>query len=1190
MRQIADNPYLCLPLDGVRLIEASAGTGKTFTLATLFIRLVVEKRLKVGEILTLTYTEAATQELRRRIRERLLLAARLVNNALSEDASHEERLTFVILSRHLDKNEESARALARRLQVAAEEIDLAAIFTIHGFCMRVLSEHTLDSEHGFIQAELLPDPRMLEDGIAHDLWRQYANTGNTLDPLTWLWQSPQQLGIAIADLISPLPLFPARPDAFHENNLTAHLQERAQTLAAAVRCHGDDYAARILAAIDAGVLNKTSYKKNIMETLLERLCGWAKTPDTDFRLLAPDGLEKITLDALTKGTKKAGIGKTPVSSLQPIIADYLDVHSNWRRWQYLRSVDLLHHLRDVARERIAAFKYQHRVYTYDDLIERVASALQGEHGQTLVTGLRKQYKIALVDEFQDTDAHQWSIFQRVFSRSHEPSLFLIGDPKQAIYGFRGGDVQTYLRAKAESDVAPSLDCNFRSRPCVLRAIEVLYGNVGENAFADPQIRFVPVAAGNVCQDNDYLVHGQTAPALTLRMFRSGNGKPLKTDDSRAVATSACVADIFKVLSAAREGHALINGKPVEPADIAVLVRSHKEADRVRRELAAAGIPAVAAGKSSLFATDEAREIHVLLSACVQASDMRFLRAALASVLIGLDAGAIAALEAEALQRWQQRVLSWRERWRRGGIISLVNDLCSEHAQRLLQLTDGERRLTNYLHLAEHLQIASNDVPGMHGLLDWLEQRIANANPDDETQLLRLESDARRVQIITLHKSKGLEYPLVYLPFVAIGKEREDFSDHQVIYNNQQREIHWKIDKDSEDWKRVKEQAKLDNRAEDARLFYVGLTRAVHALWIAAGDFAASANTPLAPMLDGHLDVLAAHPDVAVIDIAPEPAPQPLLAAKKIPPPPEPRISKRQIFSDWWIHSFTQLVRDDISEANVGSQDESAAEDEVAISAPLPEMLTADLRFSGSRFGNVLHAALEKTDFSAWASWRQGMSVPEGQEKILRDVLRKYDYHDDDESDGLVLLTQLVGMSLTVDLPESGALYCLPKECRCVELEFHFLLPSTNVSQVIALLHAHGVIRERSGFGNRQRLYGLMTGKIDLTYVRDGRWYVLDYKSNRLPQYDQPALERTMRYSEYDLQALIYTLALHRWLRFRLRDEYDYSRDFGGIRYLFCRGLCVRADGGVDGIHARRFAPELVMALDELFTGREQEGV
>jgi len=241
----------------------------------------------------------------------------------------------------------------------------------------------------------------------------------------------------------------------------------------------------------------------------------------------------------------------------------------------------------------------------------------------------------------------------------------------------------------------------------------------------------------------------------------------------------------------------------------------------------------------------------------------------------------------------------------------------------------------------------------------------------------------------------------------------------------------------------------------------------------------------------------------------------------------------------------------------------------------------DPRFTGSRFGNVLHTVLEQAEFAAWTHWQPGAPTPDGQTDLINSALSAEGYGEDERPDGAALVTELTGHTLTVPLPEGGALHALPAEHYRAEIEFHFAMQPTAVSALLRLLHQYGVASHRHSFGGRQRLEGLMTGKIDLTYQRDGRWYVLDYKTNRLPGYTQATLAEAMQHSQYDLQALIYTLALHRWLRFRLSEGYDYARDFGGIRYLFCRGLG-RAG---EGIFAHRFAPELVHALDALFAGR-----
>jgi len=249
---------------------------------------------------------------------------------------------------------------------------------------------------------------------------------------------------------------------------------------------------------------------------------------------------------------------------------------------------------------------------------------------------------------------------------------------------------------------------------------------------------------------------------------------------------------------------------------------------------------------------------------------------------------------------------------------------------------------------------------------------------------------------------------------------------------------------------------------------------------------------------------------------------------------------------------------------------------------MPTLLaTDDPRFTGVRFGNVLHAVLEQAEFSAWSRWQPGDPVPDGQMALINHALRAEGYGEDDMPDGIAFVTGLAGQVLSAPLPEGGTLHTLAAEDYRAEIEFHFDMQSTPVSALLRLLHQYGVAPHRHSFGGRQRLEGLMTGKIDLTYRFGGRWYVLDYKTNRLPDYTQTALVQVMQHNQYDMQALIYTLALHRWLRFRLGDHYDYAHDFGGVRYLFCRGL---GHAG-EGIFAHCFAPELVHTLDALFAGQ-----
>ena len=1198
----ARDPYLAVPLQGVQRIEASAGTGKTYTLATLVTRLVVERGLRVGQILAVTFTEAATQELRKRIRERLQLTLALLDAPPAEEAPPEAVLTHQLLAQQRARGVESDDALRRRLRQATVDIDLAAIFTIHGFCARVLREHALDAGQGFDVPELLANDRDLREQVAADLWRVHAQDAAGADDLLALWrQGHVELAKDLRDLLE-VPVLRPPAGTLAEDPLPRVLAA-GRALAEAFRAHGADFLEALRAALDGKVLNSQSYKLDWIEPLWSAWTAWCAAGAFDAPLDAK--IERLTAAAMRAKANKGKEAMLPDSPLCDAIATYVGAMQAHEGYVAHRRAALLHRLRDDARDRMALLKRQRRVQGYDDLIRGVADALAGPQGDALARQLRAQYAVALVDEFQDTDARQWRIFDRVFgSGSDAPALFLIGDPKQAIYGFRGGDVHTYLAAGKVATDAPALAHNFRSRPAVLDAVAALYRQAGEAAFIDKSIAFHPVEPGGKRRDDDYLHDGAPAPALTVWQAPPPDGVDAKgkakttwrAADARDLATRACVAAIHGVLTDARAGRAQLKDKdalrPVQPGDIAVLVRTHREATQMQRALALAGIPAVAAGKQSLFATDEARELHVLLLALLHGGDDGRLRAALATVLVGEDAAAIDALDrdGDAHRRWQLQAQHWRDRLRTGGPLALVTALCTAQADRLLGLLDGERRVSNFLQLGEALQEAQRTALGLHGLVDWLARRIAEADPNDETQLLRLESDARRVQIVTLHKSKGLEYPLVFLPFVGIGGKAPDPGRHCTVHDaDAGRRLHWKLEALPEaGWPEAKTAWLQERQAEDARLLYVGLTRAEHALWLATGPFYNAGKTPLAPMLG---DVEALRAAGVAFDGAVPPADLPRLPAAQDSAVPPARIPSRVLRNDWWVYSFSQLAKAEGGDASSaatlpapGGTDEpeaSEATDEVSAEAEV-----FDARFAGNRYGVALHAALEHADFAAWRAWRDGAPAPADEARVIAAALGAEGYGEDALADGVALTTRLVGHTLTVALPEGVRLCDVPADARRAELEFQFALQPTRVDALLALLHAHGVVRERYRFGLRHQLEGLMTGLIDLTYRHDGRWYVLDYKSNRLPGYDAAALQRAMAHSEYDLQALIYTLALHRWLRFRLGDTaagggYDYARDFGGIRYVFCRGLDAASDAS-PGIHAQRFAPELVHALDALF--------
>ena len=1224
MNASARDPFLDLELDGLRLIEASAGTGKTFTLATLVTRLVIERGLRVGQILAVTFTDAATQELRERLRKRLALAGRIASACAGGsvlDANAADAADFHDSASNDSDASDSAYALTRgliesqlqhegiatlraRLQRAAHEIDLAAVFTIHGFCARVLAEHALETGQAFVAAEMIGSDRSLRDEIATDLWRSIGSDPLGAELLQAQWPDPQALAADLGALLRATRLLPpisiddVPPQA---PDPSPQLDSALQALQLAFAEHAVTARTRLDATIAQGVIDgrkaRTPSYQKAWVALAAGIAAGRLSRDADH-------LDKLTPARLRECAKSGRENELPDSPLFTALADWFAADLDRETWLASRRVGLLHRVREEAAARLAKLKRMRHVQTYDDLIDGVATALDGPHGETLAEHLRAQYAVALVDEFQDTDSRQWMIFQRVFGAR---ALLLIGDPKQAIYRFRGGDVHTYLAAAGNAAPAPVLDRNFRSRPALLRAIQALYDLAGPEAFVDPRIRFQPVQAGGRIADQDFLRDGRSAPALTLRVLpASDEGKPWSSPKSRMHASALCTEAIHALLRDSRDGRASIDGRAVQPGDMAVLVRTHHEAALMQRSLAVAGIPAVAAGKQSLFDTEQAQELQTLFEALLRPGDESRLRAALSMVLLGFDAEAIARLDHDETdlaksshREWQLRIQEWRERWARHGPLALISDLCAENAPRLLGLIDGERRLTNLLQLGEALQEADTLALGPRGLLDWLRKQIAEADENDETQQLRLESDARCVQILTLHKSKGLEFPLVFLPFAGVGRERKSVR-HYEYPDDAGRVLQFKPAIDSKNdpaWQEASEKWQQEERAEDARLLYVGLTRAQHALWLTCGPLYLADTTPLAAML-ADMTALQATGDVVIDD-----AELPTTELSPLPPgdatePPPARIARRALRRDWWVYSFSLLARDDANAAAEDSAGRGAGDEpeiEQSFSDPREmdsvhigvstaeaqwiEIPNTDSRFTGMRFGNALHLALEGVDFARWHDWRE-RAPPLGEEAALLAALRREGYADADLADGTRLLCELIAGTLNVRLPEGAQLSALAADARRAELEFHFSMGSVPVDALLTLLHEHGLLLARQGFGLRRRIEGLMTGKIDLVYVHAGRFHVLDYKSNRLADYADAALASAMRESEYDLQYLIYSLAVHRWLRFRLGAAYDYDTHFGGVRYLFCRGLDAALEKS-PGVFASKPSRELIDALDAL---------
>ena len=1019
-----------------------------------------------------------------------------------------------------------------------------------------------------------------------------------------LWPSPEALAGDCEKLLRAEPLLPEPPQAL-PNEFNMHLLN--QQLRHAVEIHLQSTQELLKKAGDKGILNRTLYKPEQLQIFFENIENWHKS-DASLKFADP-GFAK--LGKRNVKTNKAFRDQEPVSPLFDSVDQWYEGFEKVQAFERARDIQTLHKVRERIGQRREAILQIQQQYTYDDLISQLRDALESESGAELAVALRKDYPIALVDEFQDTDSQQWKIFSSLYPE-HLPqhALYLIGDPKQAIYGFRGGDVHAYLAAKRESPSQWNLPENFRSRPQLLSAVETLFAQGGQNAFRESDIRFYPVKPGGAVQDTDFLWDEKPAPALHLALLpeyinpKDQKSAALPAGKGRELATRACVEKIHEILRAGQENKAQILVKEmqrdVEPGDIAVLVNQHSEATLIQQALMDCGIASVISSQDNLFTTFEAQELFIVLDALITQQDSPRWRGALSTVLLGYSAEQILLLDSDdsAATRSADLAVQYGQLWRQQGVLSLVTKLCASAAPRLLALPDGERRLSNYLQLAEALQQASALATGPEHCVHWLAQAM-QATDNDEENMLRLDSDRKRVKIVTMHKSKGLEFPLVFIPFANFGKGHKGRSGVELVnFHRAHQRITYALlgtNHKNEVAAGINAQVIEENISEKVRLLYVGLTRAQHYCWVCCGSVYQADSSGLSSLLfrndkdeiktPTHSEFLTRlqnihrdNPSILIIELSYQK--QALPRFNELISVPQISITKTttHIQQDWRVLSFSQLTHGSSHQGPSASAAADEAEPSVSLPAVTEEIF--DKRFAGIAFGNALHHVLENTDVAAWVAHEDASAPPISENPLLHQALLRQGYTQDELIAGTQQLTPLVFNTLRVNLPEGLRLCDLPGHARLNEMEFHFSLRECDSQSLLSLLKTHGVLQSRDDFASLRKLNGLMTGKVDLIYQYAGRLYVCDYKSNRLPAYDVEHCQQAMRDSEYDFQALIYTLALHRWCKFRMQAHYNYENQMGGVRYLFCRGLNATNNNG-EGIVAMRFELAFIEKLEQL---------
>lgn len=1193
-----------IELAGKNLIQASAGTGKTYAITTLFVRLLLERNLAPGEILVVTFTEAATAELRDRVRQRVSDALQAVR-----DTHAGVPVKDAVLAQLAQRRRAHFEADLARLQEALQSIDEAPISTLHGFCQRVLHDNAFRTRMPF-DAELVADLSELQDDLLYDFWRKAlaAMSDGMARQLVMEGIDIAALrGLMKEVLRNPrrqvVPPAPADADAIETNlgEVLAELRQSLDGLAGAVE-------------FVRGHCKKTDFGGGPkQEALLAQLVQCCAASDAS-QFALPKHAELLAVDALRSSRKNYR------TSQAAEVPEFFAVFERVAALAAQRSASLKHSLLREVETQLPQRKLQARVLGFEDLLVRVADALrEDEEGSAeLAAALRKRYRAVLIDEVQDTDPVQFEIFHAAFDHAEHP-LFLIGDPKQAIYSFRGADVFAYVAAAASAKRF-ELGVNYRSDPSVLKAVNTIFGQ--DDAFLVSGIEYQPVSARSEAQDGFCAGHlpgaSQRAGLEVLFLDREGDGTgSVSKSRAQSVVVRATAADIARLIEEKatfvdREGEK----HNVSAGHVAVLTRTNNQSFLVQEALRERGVQAVVVGDKSVFASAEAAAVEAVLGAVLDPMNRDRLRLALTTALVGLKGDDLAANEEQAdfWSDWVEKFQRWHELWAKRGFMRMYRALLSEckTAMQLLREPGGERQLTNVLHLGELLHRASSEEQlGPQALLAWVAERRRQLGNAPEAEEIRLESDEAAVKVMTAHKAKGLEFPIVYCPFLWDGKNpaigahaplRSHDAAGKLVIDIGSRGAERAANKDLHRW---------EGYAEELRVAYVALTRARHRTVLLWGGFTGLAQAPLASLLhprsappqvgDLHDDTLGKRSDEALCEDL-----QLLLAragssialrresqdyeASLSPRLVQDGAALRAVQVERSVHtwqrtgSFSGLVQHD--HAPVVDDDQARDHDQQqpvdsddAITAPPPAPRTAIGLLDvprGPRMGNLFHEVFEQIDFTQ-----------QSDETLVSVTREKLDSYGLAGQGDVALLQERIVRAVRDTLatplhPFSFRLSDLPTAKRRAELEFRVPVGSPagglqreTLAQVFrdhpsiepagALLPDYAPRVERLGF---RELHGFLVGYVDLVFEHEGRWYVVDYKTNHLGDHLEDYTGRSLRYAmrdaHYYLQYHLYTLALHRHLG-HFVPGYEYERDFGGVLYLFIKGMHPQAEAG-NGIY------------------------
>ncbi|HAX93305.1 MAG TPA: hypothetical protein DCY25_05035 [Bacteroidales bacterium] len=1087
-------------LTGRNLIEASAGTGKTYSIALLVLRLITEKEIPLTKILMVTFTKAAVAELEARIRKFVRLAARYASGkAIDEDP----------IRRIIDgvTKEEALR----KLKEALRSLDELSVMTIHSFCERNLTLYPFETGQPF-KFEIATDISDIRDLIVNDYWRKKINS---LD---------QDLFVHFTEILTRDQIKEVLNKALDDKEyICPPLYNEAEVLA------------KIKPAISEKQKALKSFNDHIRDNFesisSKQLAGYAGD-FLDENRSSPAAFKKAFMKGcreLLKENKKQYLR----TSFPDEFALYEKYYNQKTLLDELSSSYIYNIFRSAVGElklRVTEFKEKRQIIDFNDQIRFLHKAVESG---LINKVLSEKYLAVFIDEFQDTDKLQYEIFDTLFK---DRIVFYIGDPKQSIYGWRKADLDTYKKARGKVTVVPPMDLNFRSTAELIDAINGFFSGT-KDPFHDEEIKYENVKPGR-----------KDLGSLT------DNGNPVKPFEINGFKKKDLISQyvVNETSRLINSGKVKINGVEVKASDIAIIVRTNKEGRTMKKALSDVNIPAITVDETRVMESDEAQIIRYLMEAVIQPN-----RGAINRVLLnpgfGFDIEKILKIEEE---EHLENFRSLKKTWNEHGIYNMLFQFFDTYGVRehCLELgLEGQRMLTNFYHIAEILhKNAQRNKYTPDEVLVWSQR--AQKDKDEECEQ-RVESQDDAVQITTVHKAKGLTYKIVFAPFLDMKiKERDIFEfrkDGSYYFTHQP-------DEDARNrWSTQLEQ-------ENRRLIYVALTRAQYKVYICINS-SISGSSIKNFSLDVQKQYDSVPPDIAKDERKDK------QEERKFTPRKKPE--NLEIKKTFGIHSFSAL-----SKAHHAAPFEKT--DIEGDDRRYDRFIFQELG-RGANVGTALHSVFERLDFSNESTWDQTI---QDASKYYSNIIHGKNEEKNIESN-LGYFRQLVDHVMRAGIKindDSFSLSEITNSKRLPELEFLFTVEQVNRAEI------NKYLGEDARLGGDSNIEGLMTGFIDLLFEHKGKFYILDWKSNHLgnaPEfYNLEGMEQAMTGSNYHLQYMIYTVAAVCWLKTRIPD-FDYEKHFGGVIYLFLRGIRQGLD---TGIYTSRPQQKTIEDLDMALRGELQD--